>query len=127
MARESMPGFEIPPEMRRFAEQSMQQARQAFDGFISAAHRAVSDVEGRANAARVGVRDVGEKAMTFAERNVAASFEFAQKLVRAKDVDEIMRLQTDYVKQQMRALNDQATELGQTAAKAAAETAKPKS
>ncbi len=38
--------FEIPPEMRALAEKSVEQARQAFDGFISAAHRAVSAFEG---------------------------------------------------------------------------------
>jgi S-adenosylmethionine:diacylglycerol 3-amino-3-carboxypropyl transferase len=32
--------FEVPPEMRAFAEKSVEQARQAFDGFISAELRA---------------------------------------------------------------------------------------
>ena len=34
--------FEIPSEMRAFAEKSVEQAKQAFDGFISAAHQAVT-------------------------------------------------------------------------------------
>jgi len=34
--------FEVPPEMRDFAEKSVEQARQAFDGFISAAQQAMS-------------------------------------------------------------------------------------
>src|SRR5262249_57690457 len=34
--------FEVPPEMRAFAEKSVEQARQAVDGFISAAHQAMS-------------------------------------------------------------------------------------
>src|SRR6267142_977998 len=46
--------FEIPPEMRAFAEKSVEQARQAFDGFISAAHRAVTTFEGQAESARKG-------------------------------------------------------------------------
>ena len=112
MATQPMQHFEIPPDMRKFAEQSVEQARKAFDGFISAAHQAVNDFEGRAKAAQAGAKDVGGQAMAFAERNVAASFDFAQKLVRAKDVEEIMRLQGEYVKAQMQALNDQAQELG---------------
>src|SRR6266480_848679 len=46
--------FEIPPEMRAFAEKSVEQARQAFDGFISAAQQAMSAFEGQAETARKG-------------------------------------------------------------------------
>lgn len=127
MATQSMQHFEIPPDMRKFAEQSVEQARKAFDGFISAAHQAVNDMEGRAKAAQAGAKDVGGLAMAFAERNVSASFDFAQKLVRARDVEEIMRLQGDYVKEQVQALNDQARELGQAASRVAQETARSKS
>jgi len=126
MAKEQLGNFEIPAEMRRLAEQSMQQAQRAFEGFINAAHHATGEVESRANAARAGTRDVGEKAMSFAERNVAASFDFAQKLVRARDLEEVMRLQREYIQAQIQALNEQAKEIGQTVTKAAMDAAKPK-
>lgn len=127
MARDPMSAFEIPTEMRKMAEQSVEQARKAFDGFISAANTAVSDLEGRASVASAGAKDVGAKAMSFAQRNIAASFEFAQQLVRARDMEEIMRIQSDYVKAQMQALSDQAKELRDAAGKAASEAARPKS
>jgi len=41
MAMAASDRFEVPPEMRAFAEKSVEQARQAFDGFISAAHQAM--------------------------------------------------------------------------------------
>jgi phasin len=126
MAKEQLGSFEIPAEMRRLAEQSMQQAQRAFEGFISAAQRAAGEVESRANAARAGTRDVSEKAMSFAEHNVAASFDFAQKLVRARDIEEVMRLQREYIQAQIQALNEQAKELGQSASKAAMDAARPK-
>ncbi len=118
--------FEVPPEMRAIAEKSVEQARQAFDGFITAAHRAVSAFEGQAETARKGTKDVTDKAMTFAERNIASSFEFAQKLVQAKDFQEVLKLQADYVKTQMQALAEQARELGETTSKAAKDAAAPK-
>jgi phasin len=105
--------------MRKFAEQSVDQARKAFDGFIAAAHQAVSDMEGRAQAARSGVMEMSGRAMTFAERNMTESFEFAKSLVRAKDVEEVLKLQTDYVKKQIATLQEQAKELADSAAKAA--------
>jgi len=111
--------FEVPPEMRAFAEKSVDQAKQAVDGFMSAAHRALSALEGQAETARQGAKDVGEKAMGFAERNIASSFEFTQKLMRAKDMQEVLTLQADYIKTQMQVLAEQAKELGDSAAKAA--------
>jgi len=69
---------------------------------------------------------VTEKAVAFAEQNVAASFDYAQKLVRASDPQEVLRLHAEYVQAQMQALAQQAKELGQTATRAAAETAKPR-
>jgi phasin len=116
----------IPPEMRALAENSVEQARKAFDGFVSAAERATADFEQSAQAARAGAQDVGQKAMTFAEQNVASSFDLAQKLVAAKDMNEVVQLHTDYVRRQMEVLSEQARELGQSTASAGAETAKSK-
>jgi phasin len=116
--------FQIPHEMRALAEKSVEQARQAFDGFMTAAHRTVSTMEGQAEAARRGAKDVSERAIDFAEQNIATSFEFAQKLVRAKDVKEMLELQGTYVKTQMQALAEQARELGESGSKAATEPLK---
>ena len=118
--------FEMPADMRVFAERSVEQAKQAFDGFISAAHQAVNAFEGQAETARKGARQVTEKAMSFAEKNVANSFEFAQQLVRAKDVQEVLRLQADFIRGQMQVLSEQVRELGETAGKAATEATTPK-
>jgi phasin len=119
--------FQIPPEMRAFAEKSVEQAKQAFDGFMTAAHQTVTTLEGQAEAARQGAKDVGEKAIDFAEQNIASSFDFAQKLVRAKDVKEMLELQAAYVKTQMEVLAEQAKELGETSSKVAADPLKSRS
>jgi phasin len=124
MGKDPMSGFEIAPEMRNLAEQSVAQAKKAFDGFIAAAQQTLTTFEGQATAAQAGAKDVAKKAMTFAERNVANSFDFAQKIVRAKDVQEVMRLQAEFVKAQMEALSEQARELGASATKAATDQAK---
>jgi phasin len=108
-------GFALPPEMRAFAEDSMAQAKRAFDGFITATQRAAVAFEGQANTAQAGVRDVTQKAMTYAERNVATSFDFAQKLLRATDADEVIRLHREFIKAQIQAFEDQARDLAQAA------------
>ena len=116
--------FEVPPEMRAFAEKSVEQARQAFDGFISAAHRAVSAFEGQAESARQGAKDVTEKAMGFAESNINSSFDFAQKVVQARNVEDVLKLQADYIKTQMAVLAEQAKELGDTTTRVGKDTSK---
>lgn len=117
MSKDSMPPFGVPSDMRALAEQSVDQAKSAFNAFINAAHQAVSQFEGQAMAAQAGARDINDKAIGYAERNVAAAFDFAQKLVRADNVQDVVRLQTEFVQAQMQALNEQANDLGQTAAK----------
>lgn len=119
MAKQGTMNFEIPAEMRALAEKSVEQARQAFETFMTAATQAASTADKQVAGARAGAKEVGELAVRFAERNVASSFEFAQQLLRAKDFEEVMALQSDFVKRQMAALSDQAKELTKEAAKMA--------
>ena len=124
MAKDPMSSFEIPAEMRSFAEKSVAQAKQAFDGFLAAAQQAIERVEGQTAAAQAGAADMSRKAMTFAGHNMAASFAFAQKLAHARDVEEVMRLQAEFLKGQMQAFSEQAKELGAAFTQAAADSAK---
>ena len=126
MAKGPMGAFEIPAEMRNVAEQSVVQARQAFDGFMGAAQKAVAKWEDQAVSTQAGAKDASERIMSLAEQNVANSFDFAQRLVRAKDVEEMMRLQTEFVRSQMEQLSAQAQELGQGAVQAAQEATRGK-
>ncbi len=77
-------------------------------------------------AARAGAKEIGSKAIQYAEKNVAASLEYAQSLIKARDVTEIMRLHTEYVQNQMRSLAQQASEMGQAMTKAAMDANRPK-
>jgi phasin len=126
MANEQNWNFDVPTQMRQLAEQSVEQARKAVDGFMTAAQKAVATVETQVDTTKSGAKDVGQKAMGFAEQNISNSFEFAQKLVRAKDIQEVMALQQDYLQTQMKALSEQAKDLGTHATKMALDSAKPK-
>ncbi|HEY6518089.1 MAG TPA: phasin, partial [Roseiarcus sp.] len=73
--------FEVPNEMRDFAERSVEQARKAFEGFLTVAQRA-SGVAGEAAAtSQGGAKSVGAHVLSYTERNVNAAFDLAQKLV----------------------------------------------
>src|SRR6202521_5111867 len=102
------PGMEITPEMRAFAERSVEQARKAFQTYMDAATKAISAAEGSAEAVQGGARELGRTVMGFTEENVAATFGFVEKLVQARDPMEVMRLQAEFAQAQMKAFAEQA-------------------
>ena len=76
---------------------------------------------------RAGASDIGAKAISYAEKNVQSSLDFAQALLKAKDLTEVMRLHSEFIQAQMRSLAEQASEMGQAVSRAAMDAAKPKS
>ena len=127
MSDEGRDRFEIPKDMRAMAEASFEQARTTFEKFVASAQAAAGSVEERSATARAGARDISSKAVAYAEKNVQASLDYAQSLLKAKDLTEVMRLHSEYVQGQMRALAEQASEMGQIVSRAAMDAAKPKS
>ncbi|WP_321342685.1 phasin [Breoghania sp.] len=117
----SKSNFEIPEQMREFAEKSVDQARKAFDSFMDATQKAVNTVEGQTNAAQSGSLDMNKKVLDYAEEHVDAAFQLAQKIVRAGDMQEILQLQSEYLKGQMEALGEQARELSESATRTASD------
>ena len=119
MTTSPTPQFEIPNEMRALAERNVEQAKLAFNNFMQAAQEAVSNLEKRVEASQGSALDISNKAMSFAERNILSAFEFAQKIVQATDIQEMVRLQSLFVQSQMQALTEQAKDLGETVSKSA--------
>jgi phasin len=118
--------FEIPKEVRSMAEASVEQTRKTLEKFLSTAEETAGSIHERGATVRAGAKDIGAKAFSYAEKNVQASLDYAQSLLQAKDLTEVMRLHSEYVQSQMRSLAEQAAEMGRTVSKAAMEAAKPK-
>jgi phasin len=115
MATNQTPGYEIPSEMRDFAEKSVEQARKAIDGFLGAAQKTVDTFEGSASTVQTSAKDATRKTFTYAEQNISAAFDLAQKMVRAKDVQEAMQYQAEFVRAQFEAMQAQMKEFGSMA------------
>ncbi|WP_426406982.1 phasin [Bradyrhizobium ganzhouense] len=64
---------------------------------------------------------------SFMQRNVSATFDLSDKLIHAKDVQDALKLQSEFFQDQMRALTDQAKTMGESAMKAAGGLFSPKS
>jgi phasin len=127
MSEEKRDRFEIPKEVRSMAEASFEQGRKALDKFVSTAQAAAGSLEERGATVRAGAKDIGAKAISYAEKNVQASLDYAQSLVHAKDLTEIIRLHSEYVQGQMKSLAEQASEMGQLLSRAALDASKLKS
>ncbi len=126
MAEDMREQFEIPNNMRSMAEASVEQARKTFERFLEGAQTAAGTLEERGETVRAGAKDIGAKAIAYAEKNVQASLDYAQSLLHAKDLTEVMRLHSEFVQSQMRTLAEQANEMGQIVSRAAIDAAKPK-
>jgi phasin len=126
MSEDGSNRFEIPKEMRSMAEASFDQARKAFEKFLSSAHQTAGSIEERGASVRAGAKDIGSKAVSYAEKNVQTSLDYAQSLLHAKDLTEVMRLHSEFIQTQMRSLAEQASEMGQMVSRAAMDAAKPK-
>ena len=78
MAANNQVPYEVPAEMRDFAEKSVEQARKAIDGFMGAAQRTVETLEGSGTSVHANAKDATRKTFTYAEQNIAAAFDLAQ-------------------------------------------------
>jgi len=123
MAQENQT-YEVPTEMRDFAEKSVEQARKAFDSFMGAAQRTVDSFENSASSVQANTTDMTRKTFSYAEQSIAAAFDHAQRLVRAKDVQEAMQLQAEFVRNQVAAMQSQMRDFGAIAQSAAQNAAR---
>lgn len=126
MSEDARDHFEIPKEVRSMAEASFDQARRAFESMIASAQHTATTIEGKGESVRAGAKDIAAKAVSYAEKNVAASLDYAQNLLQAKDLSEVLRLHGEYVQAQMKTLAEQASEIGQIASRATLDAATPK-
>ena len=107
-----IPSYEVPPQMRDLAENSVAQARKAFDSFMGAARRASDTTQESVELTRANTQSLYARGFECAEQNVRATFDYAQKLAQARTLPEVMQIQAEYVRSQFGAMQAQAKEFG---------------
>jgi len=65
--------------------------------------------------------EFGEKAKDYAEKNVALARDYVHKLSRAKDIREVVPIQTEFMQSQIETLSKEFKSLGETYSKAASD------
>ena len=108
------PPFEIPQQLRELAERNVEQARSAYGQFMDAMVQATGMWMGAmpANEMTSGFKAVQDRAVRFAKQNAEACFAAASELGNAKDIQDLLAIQSRSAQTQMQAYALQAQELG---------------
>jgi phasin len=117
--------FEVPEQMRAFAERGVSQARDNYAKFKDAAETHNGTIEAVFTSASKGASAYSAKLMEFMKANTTANLDFAQELFSAKSPTEALELWTGHTRKQWEALGGQAKELVELVQKVATETAEP--
>ena len=112
--------FDIPQQFRDIAEKNVEQASAAYGQFMNAMTQAMGMWWGALppNEMTSGFKSVQDRAVRFAKQNADAGFALASSLANAKDIQDVIALQTHYAQSQMQTYALQAQELGRLMAEA---------
>jgi phasin len=117
--------FEVPEQMRAFAEKGVSQARDSYAKFKDAAETHNGTMEAVFTNASKGASTYSAKLVEFMKANTTASLDFAQELFGVKTPAEALELWTSHTRKQFETLSAQAKELAELGQKVATETVEP--
>jgi hypothetical protein len=107
------PPFEIPQQLRDLTEKNLEHARNAYGQFMDAMTQAMSMWASAtpANSMTAGFKAVQDRAVKFAKQNADACFNLATELATAKDLTDVLSIQSRHAQTQMQSYALQAQEL----------------
>jgi hypothetical protein len=111
MAKDAKPLEDLKANAERALEQTMEQTRGAVDNYFNFLRKTISSYPS-------GGTDFGEKLKSYAEKNIAATHEFVLKLSQAKDFQDVVRIQNEFMQTQMNAVGEHTKTLGEEVTKA---------
>jgi phasin len=117
--------FEVPEQVRAFAEKGVSQARDNYAKFKDAAETHNSTIEAVFSAYSSGAKEYSAKVMDMLKAGATANLDFAQELVGVKSPSAAMELWTSHARKQFETFTAHAKELAELAQKVATETAEP--
>jgi hypothetical protein len=106
MAKHKEPFQSLTGMAEQLAEHSMEKAQGAMKNYFAWLQSAIS-------AAPWGNTDLNKKLLDYSAENTAAAFEFVQKLTKAKDWEEVGKIQSEFMSTQLHSLNEQAKRISE--------------
>jgi len=117
--------FEVPEQMRAFAEKGVSQARDSYAKFKDVAESNNSTIEAVFASASKGASQYSAKLMEMMKANTSATLDFTQELISAKTPSEALELWTTHAKKLYEAFTADSKELAELSRKVATETVEP--
>ena len=102
---------EIPEPLRELMKMSIEQAKRAFEAFISTSEKTWKSLENASPSGRASLYALNAKIAEITRRNAEANFALAMKLAEIKDVSQAMELQSQHVREQMETFVHQLEEM----------------
>jgi hypothetical protein len=102
----------------QIVEKTIDQTRGALDNYFSFIQKAFSFYP-------VGGTELGEKMNRYTAQNISAARDFVHKLSQAKDLQDLIRIQTEFMQTQFSVLAEQTKSLTEAFTKASTSTVKP--
>ena len=115
----------VPESVRALAEKTVTQTREAYEKGKDALEEAVDALERSFDAAGHGAAAFNRKLIDIAQRNLNSGFDLAKKLAGAKNLAEMVELQSAFLRQQFDVFASQANEIRALTTKIAADTSEP--
>ena len=112
MAKDTKPLEEWNANAQRTLEQTMEHTRGVLGQYFKFLEQTLSSYPS-------GGTEFGEKLKTYAEKNIATAREYLDKLSHAKDLQDVVRIQTEFMQVQLNAFGEQTKSLGEAFTKAA--------
>ena len=113
------PKLEVPAELRDLAEKTIDQAEKAFGMFFEAANKSITSMPNPGT-------EMSKQALSLTQQNIRAAFEHARKLVHATDLQEAMRIQSDFLRSQFTNAGEHMRQITGNMISAARDTTKDK-
>jgi hypothetical protein len=106
-------------KMREMAQTTLDKAKDAVSKYMAESQKMREKADSSIRATYSTAKEMNEKAVAFAEANVQAGFELAERLLQAKDPQEMGTVYQNHLKEQMEKMNAQFRELGSIMSKSA--------
>jgi hypothetical protein len=99
------------------AERNLNQSNATFEGLLTVSRTALRSIDQQSSA-------ICEYSMAVAEQTLSNTFDFAHRVIRMRDPQELAQIQSEFVSRQAQVLGDQTKELGQRMTHGAQDIAK---
>ena len=106
-------------KMREMAQTTLDKAKEAVSKYMAESQKLREKADSSVRATYSIAKEMNEKAVAFAEANVQAGFELAERLLQAKNPQEMGTIYQSHLKEQMEKMNAQFRELGSMISKPA--------